>query len=165
MIYNVESAINRTNNDLLFLREARSKITSFRARAKWFEQGEKSNKYFLNLNKKYKKQKLMEKIICDNITYRGQEQVKEGIAGFYQRLYDKNEVEDEEQDTEFYDKCPKLSQDARNNLDSDITEAELLAALMTCSDSAPGSDGIPYSVYKKLWSLTGKIITVNNIFT
>ena len=29
---------------------------------------------------------------------------------------------------------------------------------MTCSDSAPGLDGIPYGVYKKTWSLTGPYI-------
>ena len=32
--------------------------------------------------------------------------------------------------------------------ESDITLDELSDALRTCSDSAPGSDGIPYSVYK-----------------
>ena len=36
-------------------------------------------------------------------------------------------------------------------MDADLTLQELLDALMSCSDSAPGSDGIPYSVYKKLW--------------
>ena len=39
-----------------------------------------------------------------------------------------------------------------------MTQAELLAALNTCSDSAPGSDGITYSVYKKLWGIAGPVI-------
>ena len=43
-------------------------------------------------------------------------------------------------------------------MDMDISEQELLAALMTCTDSAPGADGIPYSVYKKLWSSVGKFL-------
>ena len=33
-------------------------------------------------------------------------------------------------------------------MDADITEDELRVALSTCADSAPGSDGIPYGVYK-----------------
>ena len=41
---------------------------------------------------------------------------------------------------------------------SDLTNEELLAALMSCSDSAPGSDGIPYSVYKNLWATVGRYI-------
>ena len=38
------------------------------------------------------------------------------------------------------------------------THLELLAALKSCSDLAPGSDGISYSVYKKLWVITGAVI-------
>jgi hypothetical protein len=55
----IDSAINRTKSDLELLREKSSSETKFRARAKWFELGEKSNKYFLNLNVKYKKQKVI----------------------------------------------------------------------------------------------------------
>ena len=43
-------------------------------------------------------------------------------------------------------------------MDSDISNSELLAALKTCSDSAPRSDGIPYSVHKKLWVIAGPYI-------
>ena len=43
-------------------------------------------------------------------------------------------------------------------MDAKITESELLAALMTCSDSDPGSYGLSYSVYKKLWSIVGLFI-------
>ena len=40
----------------------------------------------------------------------------------------------------------------------ELTQDELLSALNTCSDSVPGSDGITYSVYKKLWNIAGPII-------
>ena len=43
-------------------------------------------------------------------------------------------------------------------MDADITEVELMVALSTCADSAPGSDGIPYGVYKKLWTIAGPVI-------
>ena len=65
-----EGAINRTNSDLRVLREKRSAETNFRARANWFDLGEKSNKYFLNLNNKYLKQKLIGNITCDNVKFR-----------------------------------------------------------------------------------------------
>jgi hypothetical protein len=55
----------------------------FRARANWYEHGEKSNKYFLNLNKRYKKQKVINNIKCESLTYRGQDEVTKGITGFY----------------------------------------------------------------------------------
>ena len=52
-------AINSMEDDLKILRNKQSSNTSFRAKSKWYEYGEKSNKYFLNLNKVYKKQKLI----------------------------------------------------------------------------------------------------------
>ena len=45
----IENAIHQTNSDLMILRGKLSKETTFRTRANWFDQGEKSNKYFLNL--------------------------------------------------------------------------------------------------------------------
>ena len=42
----ITEAIDRLGNDLKLLREKQSAATSFRARAKWYDQGEKSNKYF-----------------------------------------------------------------------------------------------------------------------
>ena len=43
-------------------------------------------------------------------------------------------------------------------MDGEITKLELLAALKTCQDSCPGSDGNPYSVYKKLWIIVSPFI-------
>ena len=64
----------------------------------------------------------------------------------------------DESDTDYYDKCPILSEQTKVIMDADLTLPELLTALMSCSDSAPGSDGIPYSLYNKLWTITGPII-------
>ena len=80
------------------------------SRAKWFDQGEKSNKYFLNLNKKYPKKKIIDKIICEGVTSNGQEGVANAITGFYQRLYSKGATVTSDDD-EFYRNCPTLSDD------------------------------------------------------
>ena len=101
----------------------------------------------MNLNKKYKKQKLVDRIICDDITYRGQKEVSAGITGFYQKLYNAGDTIQDD-DNEFYQNCPSISQGSKELMETDLTDLELLAALKSCSDSAPGSDGIPYSVYK-----------------
>jgi hypothetical protein len=75
------------------------------------EHGEKSNKYFLNLNKLYRKQKVIDNIKFEGISYRGQDEVSKGITGFYRKIYDFREVNLEEGD--FYDNCPQLSQDKK----------------------------------------------------
>ena len=55
----IDDAIARLVSDFTLLREKQSAKRAFRAKAKWFEQGEKTNKYFMNLNKRYKKQKVI----------------------------------------------------------------------------------------------------------
>ena len=60
-------------------------------------------------------------------------------------MSDAIEVGDENDD--FYDNCPRLSDQSREMMDSEISDLELLAALWSCGESCPGSDGIPYSVY------------------
>ena len=51
-------------------------------------------------------------------------------------------------DSDFFNQCPKISEQAYAELDKDITLEELKATLKTCKDSTPGLDGIPYSFYK-----------------
>ena len=87
---------------------------------------------------------------------RGQEEVSKGVTDFYRKLYSHEDVNTE--DDGFYENCPKLSMHSKEYMKKELTEEELLTALKTCADSAPGSDGIPYSVYKKLWNITGPYI-------
>ena len=65
------------------------------------------------------------------------------------------EVEDD-----FYDNCPNLSKQSQENMDADLTLQELLIALMRCTDSAPGSDGIPYSGDKEIKSFLSKMLAI-----
>ena len=39
----------------------------------------------MNLNKRYKKQKVIDSIVCDETTYSGQDSVTSGIVGFYKK--------------------------------------------------------------------------------
>ena len=80
----------------------------------------------------------------------------DGKTGFYEKQCEFNAVDKTEDD--FLGNCPKLSQDAHHLMEADLTCAELLSALRSCTDSAPGPDGIPYSVYKRLWEIPGPII-------
>ena len=79
------------------------------------------------------------------------------ITGFYRKLCTKSPTLVPEND-DFYVNCPKLSENSMKIMDANITVSELLAALNSCSDSAPESDGLTYSVYKKLWSIVGPFI-------
>jgi exonuclease III len=153
----IESALLTMRNIVNQLREKLSETLSFTSRAKWFEYGERSNKFFLNLNKQRQKQKHIERIKSGNKTYEGQKEVTEGVKQFYQELY-KARSTNKDEDNSFYDKCPKLSEENSALMEKNLSLCDLEKALRTCKDSAPGPDGIPYDIYRKFWKITGQIL-------
>ena len=58
-------------------------------------------------------------------------------------------------DPTFFDQIEPISDEDDADIAKDITRQELLSTLQTCKDSAPGPDGIPYSIIKLLWPLFG----------
>ena len=156
-INNVDLAIRNLKTKLHILRNKASETQSFKSKAKWFEYGEKSNKFFLNLLKSRQNQQLIHKIVGNGVEYSGQEEVTKGITNFYRELYDKKTGE-YTQDKDYYKYCPKLNPEQATSLEQELTLNNLHEALKTCKDSSPGPDGIPYIVYKKLWEITGPYI-------
>jgi exonuclease III len=153
-----EVAIINLKSLLLKLRTNLSENCKFKTNAKWFEYGEKSNKFFLNLNKCRQKQRLIHKIKNSDKEYKGQDEVQKCIKNFYQDLYASKPIDRNIPEDNFYINCPKLSPENKFFMDEPITLKDLTEAIKTCKDSAPGPDGIPYAVYKSLWKLTGQTI-------
>jgi hypothetical protein len=152
----LDTANNTLTGKLDFLRNKLSETLSFVSKAKWYQYGEKSNKFFLNLNKSRQKQKLIHRIRDGEKEFVGQKDVMSGITNFYKKLYSRGETVDE--DNEFYKLCPKISKTQEQDLEKELNLKELYDALKTCKDSSPGPDGIPYMIYKKFWKQTGNII-------
>ncbi len=144
----IEKAVTGLKSKLLKLRKKFSDTMAFVSRAKWFEYGEKSNKFFLNLTKSRQNQKLIFKIRNGEEEFVGKNQVSKGITDFYRELYSAKPTEQKNEDN-FYEYCPKLSEKQAKYLDNDLTLKKLQEALSSCKDSFPGPDGIPYMVYKK----------------
>jgi hypothetical protein len=150
-------ASDSLNGKLATLRKKLCETREFASKVKWFEFGEKSNKFFLNLTKNRQKQKLINTIRNENQIHNGQNEVMNGIKSFYQKLYESKTLEQGNPD-DFYKNCPKLDEEQRNFMDQNLTIEELCKALSTCKESSPGPDGITYLVYKKLWKVTAPII-------
>jgi hypothetical protein len=83
--------------------------------------------------------------------------VSKGIIGSFRKLNEFQEFGFEEGD--FYTNCPKLSKVARDSMEAELSDVDLLAALDTCTDSAPGADGISYFTYNKPWSIARSFIS------
>jgi hypothetical protein len=154
----VDNAITILKNKLQKMRLKLSESIKFISTANWFEYGEKSNKFFLNLNKFKQKQKLISTITNDGITKSGQNEVSKCIFDFYKELYSAKPTENDENDAEFYANCPKISEADSKYMEDKLTITDLQKALLTCKDSSPGPDGIPYIIYKKFWKISSQII-------
>jgi hypothetical protein len=153
----VEKAATSLKSKLTELWKKFCDTMAFVSRAKWFKYGEKSNKFFLNLIRSRQNQKLIGKIRNNEKEFVGQDQVSKGITEFYRDLYSSQPTELKNEDN-FYENCPKLTEEQAKFLDNDLTLKELHEALSTCKESSPGPDGILYMIYKKYWKLMGPII-------
>lgn len=134
--------------------ESYTKGSFIRSRARWQEEGERSTKYFFNLEKRNFNNKSIRKLKLDNSSIiSDKEQVLENINQFYSKLYTSNtDSSDKDAQTCFNINSPKLSDAEKNQCEQHITESEILAALkLTKNNKAPGSDGLPGEFYKVFW--------------
>jgi len=58
----------------------------------------------------------------------------------------------------FFDNITGVNNEDSAEVAKPLTKAELWQTLVTCKDSAPGPDGIPYTYIKVLWPILGDII-------
>ena len=131
---------------------------AFSSKANWYDKGEKSNKFFLNLHSLKRSQKLITNIKDGNKEFKGHAEVTLGIRSFYEDLYKKNTNINNSENGSFYDECPKLSDSNREHMEKEISLKELYDALVSCKPSAPGPDGIPYEIYKSFWRIIGPVV-------
>lgn len=65
-----------------------------RSRSKWMLEGEKSSKYFLNLEKSRQKQSIIKELKTDNCTFNKTNDIMGVMCDFYEKLYSSNKVSD-----------------------------------------------------------------------
>ena len=138
-----------------FLDDTAKKL-SIRAQSKWYEEGERSNKYFLNIIKKRSQQTLITRLETSEGSLTTQNEIMSHVTEFYTQLYDNKETDDNFD--ELLSECPSLGPEDRAMLDKEITLDELQRVVNRCGDSSPGPDGLPYKVYRKLWDQLGSFL-------
>ena len=137
----------------------RSEGEKIRSKIKWWEEGEKSTKFFHNLEKSRAKQKAWDKILDKNgkLEY-GTSNVLKRQVEFYKNLFTSELRNDNQNDKTFFlnsvDK--ELSETSKNNLDSDIQISEIISSIKKMPNGkSPGSDGLPVEFYKIFWNDIG----------
>ena len=155
---NNANALNSAKEKLQHFYEEKLQGIIIRARARWWEHGEKSTKYFLNIEKRNhvkkheRKLKTSGSIITDPFNILSEQKT------FYQELYtSKCKKVDNTRATEFFLSnlnIPRLTEQQRLSCEGKITSNECAKALETFQlNKAPGNDGISIEFYKTFWSL------------
>ena len=153
----IETQIQKVQDELNTFLDEKSKGAMIRSRCRWYEDGERSSKYFLTLEKRNFNNKTLDRLekgngeIITNPNEISKEQFK-----FYQNLYTaKNtEVFDGSEIDSFLGglTVPKLSEEIKLLWEVDISEHEIYTAIKsTESGKSPGLDGLPIEFYKVFW--------------
>ncbi len=148
----IQSRINERNEIL----EKQGKRLAHSARSKWYNEGEKSNKYFLNLLKIRNTRNEMTSLKINGTDINDPEAIEQEVNNYYHELYNSSFKTEESNYllNEMFDIDPEIGQ----TINKQITLAELWAALKPLKDTAPGPDGISHLYLKKLWHIIGPII-------
>jgi len=157
LLRDIDSAITSIEVELYNEWEKQSKDLAFRAKVKWFNEGEKSNKYFLNIIKKRQAETLITNLSWGDRVAESQESIQNLVVDFYEDLYSERKDLIEEYDSFFSPDTPKLSDDDRRMLDKPITLEEITDTLRSCEESAAGPDRLTYKTYMQLWEVLGPI--------
>jgi hypothetical protein len=163
----LNSILNRNENENQELKDTRVKVediysykargAQIRARANYYEYGEKSSKYFINMEKRHFNTHTINKLKTENdeiIT--DKESLLKEFTQFYRGLYQSNGNTDLFIDTvnekHHIENLPKLSPQESVNLENPINQFECKKIIQSMpKNKSPGCDGLPVEFYLKFW--------------
>ena len=126
-----------------------------RSREKWMEEGEKSTKYFLGLEKRNGKRKEVDCLESKGKTITDKEKILYKLHGYYYNLYKNRDVKNDFE-YEYYlhnIDIQRLNDNEALSCEGDVTEKECAEALARMNNNkSPGSDGLTVEFYKCFWS-------------
>ena len=136
--------------------EYKTKGAIIRSRARWYNDGEKNTKYFLNLEKRHLKQKTIKCLhLSDNEVVNTDEEILKEAKSFYQKLYSSTVSSTVNQCDEIFfplGNIETLTEREQNECGCLLTEAECWESLKSMQpNKSPGTDGLSPEFYKVFW--------------
>ncbi len=132
-----------------------------RSRCRWAEEGERSSKYFCNLEKRSCDKKSINRIrIADQSVITEKNHILEEIEKYYSNLYKYSSVNGNDNDCDIFVNnfldpldMPKLSDEDKNNLDQPLSKTEVFQTIKAMNhNKSPGFDGLPVEFYIVFWN-------------
>ena len=149
------------------IHDIRGKEAIFRSKTKWLEQGERSTKYFFNLEKNNYEKKLIREVKLENGEIISNfAQVNKEIEDFYGKMYTSkmsgSDVSEHNHNIHKFIEglnIPQLNIEEQESLEKDLTFEELKDALTSVADNkSPGEDGFTKEFYEAFFDLLGKYL-------
>ena len=126
-----------------------------RSKCDWYEQGEKSTKFFLNLEKQRGDQNRIRKLIVNEKEINNETEILNQIKLFYETLFQKPSLKYSTDDTNHFLNTldiPKLSADQIILCDIELTEKDLYDSMKSMkNDKSPGNDGLTKEFHVTFW--------------
>lgn len=133
-----------------------------RSKSKWYEEGEKSTKYFLNLERRNKAKTCVRKVLNNNKEITDSSEILENIAKYYNNLYSLGSDLSEQECYQFLIdnvNVPQLKAEESGRCDGLLTMSECFIALKKMPNSkTPGNDGLTKEFYCKFWDKIGALV-------
>jgi hypothetical protein len=153
----IDADIFKLESDLDKVLQDKTKILASKSRIKWLEQGEKSNKYFLNLNKSFQNSSYFRSFLVDGIEIFDSKSKTQAVHQFYSSLYSYCPNDNPNGFLSSID-FNLVSPEHNDILKNPLTKTELVKILTSCGDTASGPDGIGYKLIKTCWSFYGDVL-------
>ena len=152
-------AYNRVKEQLKEIESEKIQGAIIRSKAKFIEEGERSTKYFYDLEKHNVSKKQMRKMkLQSGETTTDFRKILESQKDFYSKLYTSHNTGDADYGRFLENSSlPCITQIEKDLCDVDLSLDELKAALKTFErNKSPGNDGIVSEFYIKFWEAIGK---------
>ena len=121
-IIKISEEKRKCENELSKIYDDEAKGYFVRSRAKWIEEGEKSSKYFLGLEKKRQNSNTIRKVKTVRGTFYDDDNILKELESFYQNLYRSQNIDTE--DIESYLKSLPFN-NAINDIDKNICDEKI----------------------------------------
>ena len=146
---------NNYKNELDAIYNNIATSVKIRGKCNWYELGEKSSKFFLNLEKERAVNSLLKKIIVNDNEITEPSKLNFELYTFYQKLFQKSVFKSTNEISQFLEpiQFPKITNEEISICEKDITEDDLFLSLRSMeNDKSPGNDGLIKEFYNTFWT-------------
>ena len=146
--------LEKSKQDFTEILDERTQSAIFRSKAKWASEGDRSSKYFFNLEKNRYNNKTCYQIYDENNQLLSEpHEIMQRQQQFYQELYSYNPEVEFTLTTEDVEKIkvpPNTTANGEQQLSLDEFDA---AVAKLAKNKSPGPDGITAEFYQKFWTI------------